>query len=74
MRDHLSIPLDTATAREALLVLTEAQRLALSMEMINCAAEPASRLQLGRIETLARTVSDDIARHEFMQKETRKCG
>ena len=73
MRDHPDIPLDTAAARSALQMLSEAQRLALAMEVINQAADPASCLQLARIETLARVTAQQIARADHVNWETRRC-
>ena len=73
MRDHPDIPLDTDAARCALNLLSEAQRLALVMEVINGAVSPASCLQLARIETLARVTAEQITRQAHVTEEIRKC-
>lgn len=73
MRDHPDIPLNTDAARCALNLLSEAQRLALVMEVINGAVSPASCLQLARIETLARVTAEQIARQDHITQEISKC-
>ena len=77
MRDHTpNQPLDLLVvdqARVALAELTEEQRLALVIEMINGATEVSSCLHLVRIEALALQVGSEIARAEFIEKEMRKC-
>lgn len=74
MRDHPSLSLDRAeVAREALGQLTEAQRIALAIEITIGASDPASTFHLVSLERTACTVAQDLTRVRFFNEEMRKC-
>ena len=74
MRDHPTLSLNgVEVAREALGQLTEAQRLALAIEITIGASEPASTFHLVRLERTAATAAQDLTRVQFVNEEMRKC-
>ena len=74
MRDHPPLPLDgVEVAREALGQLSEAQRIALAIEIIIGVSDPASIFHLVRLERTAFTAAQDLTRVQFVNEEMRKC-
>lgn len=60
-------------ARHALAQLTEAQRIALAIEIANGAAQRSSGFHLIRLERTAATVADQLSRSKFIEEETKRC-
>tara|TARA_R110002110_G_scaffold341527_2_gene551691 strand:- start:1529 stop:1759 length:231 start_codon:yes stop_codon:yes gene_type:complete len=74
MCDHPPAPLSRGdVAREAIGQLTEAQRLALAIEIIIGVSDPASIFHLVRLERTAFTAAQDLTRVQFVNEEMRKC-
>ncbi|MBM2295045.1 hypothetical protein JQX09_24300 [Sulfitobacter pseudonitzschiae] len=60
-------------ARAALVQLSEAQRLALAIEIVNGAVQTSSVFHLIRLERTAATVVDQLSRSKFIEEETKTC-
>ena len=74
MCDHPPASLSRGdVAREAIGQLTEAQRLALAIEIIIGVSDPASIFHLVRLERTAFTAAQDLTRVQFVNEEMRKC-
>lgn len=59
--------------RGALGQLSEAQRLALAIEIVNGAVETSSVFHLIRLERTAATAVEQLTRSKFMDEETKRC-